>query len=79
MEKHDDFKEVYFRYKQLMGEGFATKRQLAAAVDEDTLALKRERKRLKRLLDAADKSEDSQAGDEAGIAAARPDRTASGH
>ena len=32
IEEHDDFKEVYFRYKQLIGEGFETKEQMVAAM-----------------------------------------------
>jgi ABC-type polysaccharide/polyol phosphate transport system ATPase subunit len=32
IEEHDDFKEVYFRYKQLIGEGFDTKEQMVAAM-----------------------------------------------
>jgi capsular polysaccharide transport system ATP-binding protein len=32
VEEHDDFKEVYFRYKQLIGEGFDTKEQMVAAM-----------------------------------------------
>jgi capsular polysaccharide transport system ATP-binding protein len=33
MEEHDDFKEVYFRYKQIIGEGFDTKEQMTAAME----------------------------------------------
>jgi capsular polysaccharide transport system ATP-binding protein len=32
MEEFDDFKEVYFRYKQLIGEGFETTEQMVAAM-----------------------------------------------
>jgi capsular polysaccharide transport system ATP-binding protein len=32
IEEHDDFKEVYFRYKQIIGEGFDTKDQMMAAM-----------------------------------------------
>lgn len=32
IEEHDDFKEVYFRYKQIIGEGFDTKQQMVAAM-----------------------------------------------
>jgi ABC-type polysaccharide/polyol phosphate transport system ATPase subunit len=66
MEEHDEFQEVYFRYKQIIGDGFKTKQQLADAVDDDKNALKRERKRLKRLLSVADKEqvEESQARQE---------------
>jgi ABC-type polysaccharide/polyol phosphate transport system ATPase subunit len=32
IEEHDDFKEVYFRYKQLIGEGFDDMEQMEAAM-----------------------------------------------
>lgn len=32
IEEYDDFEEVYFRYKQSMGEGFKTKEQMVAAM-----------------------------------------------
>lgn len=32
IEEHDDFEEVYFQYKASMGEGFATKEQMVAAM-----------------------------------------------
>jgi capsular polysaccharide transport system ATP-binding protein len=51
VEEHDDFNEVYFRYKQIIGEAFDTREKMVAAMD-DTLSdqqLKREKKRLKRL------------------------------
>jgi len=32
MEEHDDFEEVYFRYKQTIGEAFDTKEQMRAAM-----------------------------------------------
>jgi ABC-type polysaccharide/polyol phosphate transport system ATPase subunit len=32
IEEHDDFKEVYFRYKQIIGEGFDTKEQMTEAM-----------------------------------------------
>lgn len=32
IEEHDDFKEVYFRYKQIIGEGFDSKEEMAAAM-----------------------------------------------
>lgn len=32
IEEHDDFKEVYYQYKMLIGEGFATKEQMVAAM-----------------------------------------------
>jgi hypothetical protein len=30
IEEHDDFDEVYFRYKEAAGEGFASKEQMVA-------------------------------------------------
>lgn len=33
VEEHDSFKEVYFRYKQLIGEGFETQEQMTAAME----------------------------------------------
>lgn len=33
IEEHDDFNEVYFQYKQLLGEGFANKEQMIAAME----------------------------------------------
>ncbi len=30
IEEHDDFDEVYFQYKELLGEGFETKEQMVA-------------------------------------------------
>ena len=30
IEEHDEFEEVYFQYKMLMGEGFDTKQQMVA-------------------------------------------------
>jgi ABC-type multidrug transport system ATPase subunit len=57
VEEHDDFNEVYFRYKQLIGEGFDTVQQMAAVIENAPLAaLKEEQKRLKRLLKAAEQS-----------------------
>jgi ABC-type polysaccharide/polyol phosphate transport system ATPase subunit len=32
IEEHDDFEEVYFRYKQMIGEGFDDKEQMRAAM-----------------------------------------------
>jgi hypothetical protein len=32
MEHHEDFKQVYFRYKQLIGEGFDDVEQMEAAM-----------------------------------------------
>jgi len=32
MEEHDDFEEVYFRYKEIIGEGFDDKEQMRAAM-----------------------------------------------
>ena len=32
MEEHDDFEEVYFRYKQIIGEGFEDKEQMRVAM-----------------------------------------------
>ena len=34
IEEHSDFDEVYFQYKMLLGEGFANKEQMIAAMDE---------------------------------------------
>lgn len=36
LEEHDDFEEVYFRYKQLIGEGFETREEMVAAMDDAT-------------------------------------------
>jgi capsular polysaccharide transport system ATP-binding protein len=33
VEHHDDFEEVYFQYKALLGEGFADKKQMVAAMN----------------------------------------------
>lgn len=57
LEDHKDFDEVYFRYKQLIGEGFGSRAEMVAAMDDGASLgqLKRERKRLKRLMDAAEK------------------------
>jgi ABC-type polysaccharide/polyol phosphate transport system ATPase subunit len=33
VEEHEDFDEVYFRYKELLGEGFATKEQMVAEMN----------------------------------------------
>ena len=51
LEAHQDFEEVYFRYKQLIGEGFESRDEMVAAMDASTpeAQLKRERKRLRRL------------------------------
>jgi ABC-type polysaccharide/polyol phosphate transport system ATPase subunit len=51
IEDHQDFEEVYFRYKQLIGEGFESREEMVAAMDASTPEeqLKRERKRLRRL------------------------------
>jgi ABC-type polysaccharide/polyol phosphate transport system ATPase subunit len=32
IEEHDDFEEVYFRYKELLGEGFESKEKMVAAM-----------------------------------------------
>jgi ABC-type polysaccharide/polyol phosphate transport system ATPase subunit len=32
VEHHDDFDEVYFQYKALLGEAFASKEEMAAAM-----------------------------------------------
>jgi ABC-type polysaccharide/polyol phosphate transport system ATPase subunit len=42
VEEHADFDEVYFRYKQIIGEGFHTKDQMAAVMGD---ASKQEQKR----------------------------------
>jgi capsular polysaccharide transport system ATP-binding protein len=34
IEEHDDFNEVYFRYKQMLGEGFDSKEQMIAAMEQ---------------------------------------------
>jgi hypothetical protein len=51
LEDHNDFDEVYFRYKQLIGEGFESREDMVAAMDASTpeAQLRRERKRLRRL------------------------------
>lgn len=51
IEDHQDFEEVYFRYKQLIGEGFDSREEMVAAMDAASPEeqLKRERKRLRRL------------------------------
>jgi len=57
VEEHDDFNEVYFRYKQLIGEGFDTVQQMAAVIENAPVAaLREEQKRLKRLLKAAEEA-----------------------
>jgi ABC-type polysaccharide/polyol phosphate transport system ATPase subunit len=50
MEDHQDFEEVYFRYKQLIGEGFDSREEMVAAMNAASPEeqLKRERNRLKR-------------------------------
>jgi capsular polysaccharide transport system ATP-binding protein len=35
IEEHDEFNEVYFRYKAILGEAFETKEQMVAAMDQD--------------------------------------------
>ncbi|HET6941614.1 MAG TPA: ABC transporter ATP-binding protein [Sphingomicrobium sp.] len=35
IEEHDDFNEVYFRYKAILGEAFETKEEMIAAMDQD--------------------------------------------
>jgi len=35
IEEFEDFNEVYFLYKQMLGEGFATKEQMVAVMDDD--------------------------------------------
>ena len=37
IEEHEDFDEVYFRYKEMIGEGFQSKEKLAAVMDGDML------------------------------------------
>jgi hypothetical protein len=32
IEEHDDFEEVYFQYKEMLGEGFENKEQMIAAM-----------------------------------------------
>jgi ABC-type polysaccharide/polyol phosphate transport system ATPase subunit len=51
LEEHQEFEEVYFRYKQLIGEAFESREQMAAAIDGSTPEgqAKREEKRLRRL------------------------------
>jgi len=34
IEEHDDFEEVYFRYKELLGEGFESKEQMVAEIEK---------------------------------------------
>lgn len=66
MEEHDDFKEVYFRYKQIIGEGFDSKQQMAEAMDgpASPRQLKKEMKRLKRLIaEAANEEEKGETAD----------------
>ena len=51
LEEHQEFEEVYFRYKQLIGEAFESREQMAAAIDGSTPEgqAKREERRLRRL------------------------------
>jgi ABC-type polysaccharide/polyol phosphate transport system ATPase subunit len=44
IEEHDDFNEVYFQYKELLGEGFKNKEQMIAAMDDSESIKKRRRK-----------------------------------
>jgi ABC-type polysaccharide/polyol phosphate transport system ATPase subunit len=50
LEEHDEFEGVYFRYKQLIGEGFDTPEEMVAAMNAAApeAQLKREQKRLRR-------------------------------
>ena len=67
VEEYEDFKEVYFRYKQLIGEAFDTKKDMAVAIESDgdpKAAWRRERKRLKRLLQEAEESEEPEEAEE---------------
>jgi ABC-type polysaccharide/polyol phosphate transport system ATPase subunit len=50
LEEHDEFEEVYFRYKQLIGEGFKNREEMVAAMDEPTPD--EQEKRLKRIVSA---------------------------
>jgi capsular polysaccharide transport system ATP-binding protein len=36
IEEHDDFEEVYFRYKEQIGEGFKNKAEMVSAMDADS-------------------------------------------
>lgn len=51
LEEHAQFEDVYFRYKELIGEAFRDRDQLTAAIEGDLSEriAKRERKRLRRL------------------------------
>lgn len=51
IEDHQDFEEVYFRYKQLIGEGFDSREEMVAAMEASAPEeqLKREQKRRGRL------------------------------
>jgi ABC-type polysaccharide/polyol phosphate transport system ATPase subunit len=58
VEEYTDFNEIYFRYKQIIGEAFHSKDQLAATVESASIReLKRQRKRLKRMIAAAEDGE----------------------
>jgi ABC-type polysaccharide/polyol phosphate transport system ATPase subunit len=56
VEEHADFDEVYFRYKQIIGEGFASKEHIAAVTGDSASVkeLKRQQRRLKRMIAAAE-------------------------
>jgi ABC-type sulfate/molybdate transport systems ATPase subunit len=62
IEEHNDFKEVYFRYKQIIGERFNSKAEMTAAMDgpSEQKQLKRELKRLKRKVTGAANNEEEQ-------------------
>jgi ABC-type polysaccharide/polyol phosphate transport system ATPase subunit len=74
VEEHSDFKEVYFRYKQIIGEAFETKKQMASAMDGSTSLgeMKRQRKRLKQMITAAESRQQEETAD-------GRDRAAPGH
>ena len=63
VEEHADFKDVYFRYKQIIGEAFDNKKQMAVAMDETASIgdLKRQRKRLKQMIAAAESKKEEAA------------------
>jgi ABC-type polysaccharide/polyol phosphate transport system ATPase subunit len=64
VEEHSDFNEIYFRYKQIIGEGLS-KEHLAAVTGNSVSIkeLKRQQRRLKRLIAAAEDEQQEQSGD----------------
>jgi ABC-type polysaccharide/polyol phosphate transport system ATPase subunit len=56
VEEHADFNDVYFRYKQIIGEGFASKEHIAEVTGDSVSVreLKRQQRRLKRMIAAAE-------------------------